>query len=262
MLNSRHGKKSLTCAIVAVMVAFGASSTEAADTLKFATEAAFPPFNERAADGSIVGFDVDIGLALCEKMNRDCEFMAQDWDGMIPGLLALKYDAIVASMSITEERQKKINFTNKYYQTPSKFVGREGLAIDINDPELGGLVIGTYPGTTQCYLEKFHADAEYRIFDTADALYLDLVAGRIDAVLVDSIAADFGLIRTEQGAGMAFLSEGVVDQECFGEGIGIGIRKEDTELLDAMNEALAAIRADGTYDKIMYKYFEYDIYGQ
>ena len=254
--------KFLNCAIVAMMVAFNVSPTKAAETLRFATEAAFPPFNERAADGSIVGFDVDIGFALCEKMNRDCEFLAQDWDGMIPGLLALKYDAIVASMSITEERQKKINFTNKYYQTPSKFAGREGTALDISDSKLGGLVIGTYPGTTQCYLEKFHADANYRIYDTADALYLDLVAGRVDAVLVDSIAADFGLLRTEQGAGMAFLSDGVVDQECFGDGVGIGIRKDDTELLDAMNEALAAIRADGTYDKIMHKYFEYDIYGE
>jgi lysine-arginine-ornithine-binding protein len=235
---------------------------KAEDTIRFATEGAYPPFNERAADGSLKGFEIDLGLALCEKIKRKCEFLAQDWDGMIPGLLANKYDGIFASMAITEERKKKIDFTSKYYQTGGAFVARKGATVDINDKALGGKVIGTIPGTTQCYLEKAFPDATIKVYETADSLYLDLVSGRIDAALSDAIAIDFGLLKTERGKDMEFASEIFTDRECFGEGVGIGMRKDDTELREAFNKAIAEVRADGTYDKIAKKYFAYDIYGK
>ena len=235
---------------------------KAEDTIRFATEGAYPPFNERGPDGALIGFEIDLGQALCEKIKRKCEFLAQDWDGMIPGLLANKYDGIFASMAITEERKKKIDFTNKYYQTGGAFVARKGTAIDVNDKALGGKVIGTIPGTTQCYLEKAFPGATIKVYETADSLYLDLVSGRIDAALSDAIAIDFGLLKTERGKDMAFASEIFTDRECFGEGVGIGMRKDDTELREAFNKAIADVRADGTYDKIARKYFEYDIYGK
>src|SRR5689334_2323099 len=106
----------------AIMLLAGMGASHAEETIRFATEGAYPPFNERAADGSLVGFEIDLGMALCDKIKRKCEFQAQDWDGMIPGLLANKYDGIFASMAITEERKKKIDFTNKYYQTGGVFV--------------------------------------------------------------------------------------------------------------------------------------------
>ena len=237
-------------------------TAKAEDTIRFATEGAYPPFNERAPDGSLKGFEIDLGQALCEKINRKCEFLAQDWDGMIPGLLAKKYDGIFASMAITEERKKKIDFTDKYYQTGGAFVTKKETSIDLNDKKLGGKVIGIIPGTTQCYMEKAFPEATVKIYKTADSMYLDLVSGRVDAVLSDSIAIDFGLLKTEQGKDMAFASEIYHDRECFGEGVGIGMRKEDKALREEFNKAIAEVRADGTYDKITKKYFEYDIYGK
>lgn len=235
---------------------------KAEDTIRFATEGAYPPFNERSADGSLIGFEIDLGQALCEKIKRKCEFQAQDWDGMIPGLLANKYDGIFASMAITEERKKKIDFTDKYYQTGGAFVTRKGTTLDVSDKALGGKVIGTIPGTTQCYLEKAFPEATVKVYETADSLYLDLVSGRIDAALSDAIGIDFGLLKTERGKDMAFASEIFTDRECFGEGVGIGMRKDDTELREAFNKAISEVRADGTYDRIAKKYFAYDIYGQ
>ncbi|MGE0005722.1 MAG: transporter substrate-binding domain-containing protein [Parvibaculaceae bacterium] len=247
-------------AAAALIAATMAANAE--DTIRFATEGAYPPFNERAPDGSLIGFEIDLGQALCEKIKRKCEFLAQDWDGMIPGLLANKYDGIFASMAITEERRKKIDFTDRYYQTGGAFVARKGTVLDFGDKALGGKVIGVIPGTTQCYLEKAFPGAAVRVYETADSLYLDLLSGRVDAVLSDAIAIDFGLLKTERGKDMAFVSEIYTDRECFGEGVGIGMRKEDTALREELNKAIAAVRADGTYDKIAGKYFQYDIYGE
>ena len=250
----------LTIGVAAGLLA--AMPVTADETIRFATEGAYPPFNERAADGSLVGFEIDLGMAICEKMGRRCEFVAQDWDGMIPGLLARKFDGIFASMAITEERRKKIDFTDKYYQTGGAFVAKKGTSIDIADKALGGKVVGTIPGTTQCYLEKMHPEATIKVYETADSLYLDLSSGRLDAIMSDAIAVDFGLLRTDAGKDKEFVSEIITDRECFGEGVGIGVRKEDTALREALNKAIADVRADGTYDAIMKKYFSYDIYGE
>lgn len=248
--------------IFAAALLAGTLMAKAEDTIRFATEGAYPPFNERGPDGSLKGFEIDLGQALCDKIKRTCEFQAQDWDGMIPGLLANKYDGIFASMAITEERKKKIDFTNKYYQTGGVFVARKGTKIDTGDKALGGKVIGTIPGVTQCYLEKAFPQATVRVYETADSLYLDLESGRVDAILSDAIGVDFGLLKTERGKDMAFASEIYTDRECFGEGVGIGMRKEDAELRQAFNKAIEEVRADGTYDKIAKKYFQYDIYGK
>ncbi|HTN96685.1 MAG TPA: transporter substrate-binding domain-containing protein [Nordella sp.] len=255
-------KKHYLMLAATIMLLAGTSGTRAEDTIRFATEGAYPPFNERAADGSLIGFEIDLGMAMCDKIKRKCEFLAQDWDGMIPGLLANKFDGIFASMAITEERKKKIDFTNKYYQTGGVFVARKGTKLDTADKALGGKVIGTIPGVTQCYLEKAFPDATVRVYETADSLYLDLDSGRVDAILSDAIGVDFGLLKTERGKDMEFASEIFTDRECFGEGVGIGIRKDDTGLRDEFNKAIVELRADGTYDTIMKKYFQYDIYGK
>jgi len=255
-------KKHMLMLASAIMLMAGVSSVQADETIRFATEGAYPPFNERAADGSLVGFEIDLGMALCAKIKRTCEFQAQDWDGMIPGLLANKFDGIFASMAITEERKKKIDFTNKYYHTGGVFVSRKGTKLDTADKALGGKVIGTIPGVTQCYLEKAFPQATVRVYETADSLYLDLESGRVDAILSDSIGVDFGLLKTERGKDMEFVSEIFTDRECFGEGVGIGMRKEDSALRDEFNKAIAELRAAGTYDAIMKKYFQYDIYGE
>ena len=247
-------------ALAAVAACMSPGSAKAQDTIRFATEAAYPPFNYRAADGSIVGFEIDLGNAMCAEIKRKCEFIAQDWDGMIPGLLVKKYDGIFASMAITEQRKKQINFTDKYYSTGAAFVAREGTSIDLSDKTLGGRAIGTIPGTTQCYLEKVYPNANMKLYPKADALYLDMSSGRLDAIFTDAIALDYGFLKTDAGKGFAFASPVIHDEECFGVGVGIGVRKEDNDLREQLNKAIAAVLADGTYQKIEKKYFSYDIY--
>ena len=245
---------------VMALVSLGAAAAD--NVIRFATEAAYPPFNERSPDGSIIGWEVDLGMAMCEKIHRKCEFVAQDWDGMIPGLLSKRFDGIFASMTITEERKKKIDFTDKYYQSPARFVARKETNIDRSATNLGGVKLGTLAGVTECFIQKHYPDAKVSIYRSAEDMYLDLHAGRVDSILSETVQADFGLIRKNPDAGYAFVGEPALDKQCFGEGIGIGVRKNDPELKALLNKAIAEVRADGTYDRIVAKYFGYDIYGQ
>jgi len=234
----------------------------AAEDITFATEAAYPPFNFRASDGSIAGFEIELGQALCKKMNRTCTFVAQNWDGMIPGLLVKKFDGIFASMTITEERKKQIDFTDPYYRTAASFVAPDATKIDFADKALGGLKIGTIPGVAECYLEKTYPAASIQVYQNAEDMFLDVSAGRLDAVFSDRIQLDYGLLKTERGKGFSFHGDPVSEPGCFGAGIGIGLRKQDTELRQALNKAIKEVRDDGTYKAINDKYFSYDIYGK
>ncbi|MDQ0323953.1 lysine-arginine-ornithine-binding protein [Pararhizobium capsulatum DSM 1112] len=252
--------RKIALASVMVFASFGVAAAE--DIIRFATEAAYPPFNERAADGSIVGWEIDLGMAMCEKIGRKCEFVAQDWDGMIPGLLSNRFDGIFASMSITEERKQRIDFTNKYYQSPAYFIAKKGTKIDRSAKDLGGIKLGTIGGVQSCFLAKYYPDAKVSIYPTAEDTYLDLQAGRVDTILAESVQTDFGLLRKNPDAQYAFIGEPALDKECYGEGIGIGVRKDDVALKGILNKAIKEVRADGTYDKLVQKYFGYDIYGQ
>lgn len=249
-------------AVIGLLVTTSAGVASAQDVIRFATEAAYPPFNERAADGSIIGWEIDLGMAMCAAIERECEFVAQDWDGMIPGLLSNRFDGIFASMTITEERKQRIDFTDKYYQSPARFVSKEGVAIDRDANDLGGIRVGTIAGVTECFLNKHYNGSKVSIYRSSEDMFLDLQSGRIDAILSESVQADFGLVRENPNEGYAFQGEPALDAECFGAGIGIGVRKEDGELRAALNEAIAAVRADGTYDRLVEEYFGYDIYGE
>ena len=232
-----------------------------------ATEGAYAPFNYVAADGSLQGFDVDIAKAVCAKMNAECEIIKQDWDGMIPGLQAKKFDAIVASMSITEERKQKIDFSDKYYNTAAILVAKEGTSIKIDsatgnpDPaSLSGMKIGVQRSTThENFARAKFAGAEIVVYDTADNRNLDLVNGRLDAALDDSVVLGDEIVK--KNPGFAFVGKGYYDPEFFGIGAGIGVRKEDTQLRDAFSKAIKDIREDGTYKTINDKYFGFDVYG-
>jgi polar amino acid transport system substrate-binding protein len=233
--------------------------------VRIGTEGAYPPFNSIDASGELVGFDVDIAKALCEKMKVTCTFTAQDWDGIIPALLAGKYDAIVASMTITEERKEKVAFSNRYYRTPPAFIAAKDTAIADFSPEgLKGKVIGTQSSTTHAsFLEEVYkpAGAEVKLYATQDEANADLAAGRLDAVEADkTVLGDW--LKKPDGACCEFKAD--VDAKTyvkyFGEGIGIATRKEDQDLVDMFNKALAEIVADGTYKKINEKYFPFSIY--
>ncbi len=248
-------KKTLCAAAMTFATLAGAAS--AAD-LKICVEGAYPPFSETATDGSVVGFDIDIANALCADMGKSCEMLKTDWDGIIPALLERKCDAIIASMSITEERKQVIDFSGKYYNTPGRFVGKDGMSED----DLSGKTVGVQRGTIhQAFMEGEFPDVELKLYGSQDEVYLDLVAGRIDASMADSIAQLDGFLNTEAGDGFGFFGGSYSIPKYHGDGAGIGVRKADTELRDAFSTSISNIRTSGEYETINSKYFAFDIYG-
>ncbi len=258
-------RKLLTAVVTAVTVALVSTSAVAGDwkKIRIGVEGAYPPFSSIMADGTLVGFDIDIANALCAELGAECELVPQDWDGIIPALLARKYDAIIASMSITEERKKKVAFTNKYYNTPAKFVRRKGSGIEISMEGLKGKTVGVQRATTHdnFITGEFGDSVDIKRYATQDEAYLDAVAGRLDLLLADSVAMEDGFLKSDQGADFEFVGPSYSEVKYFGEGAGIAVRKKDQDLVDLLNKAIDAIRANGTYEKINGKYFEYDVYG-
>ena len=258
-------KRFVTAFAAAAVLAVAAGLTPAAagEKLRIGVEGAYPPFSWKEADGTLKGFDIDIAMALCDKMGRDCELVEQDWDGIIPALLAKKYDAIVASMSITEERKKRVDFTQKYYNTPNNFVAAKGAGIEVSAEGLAGKAVGVQRGTVhQCFVEKMYPDADLKLYGTQEEVFLDLSAGRIDAQISDSIQAEEGFLNTDAGKDFEFVGDDQFDLECHGEGAGIAVRKGDDELREQFNAAIKAIRDDGTYKTINDQYFKFDLYGE
>jgi arginine/ornithine transport system substrate-binding protein len=252
-------------AAVAIMLAVAAGGAWAKEwtKIRIATEGAYAPFNYVEPSGELAGFDVDIAKALCAEMKAECTLIKQDWDGMIPALLARKFDAIVASMSITEERKQRVDFTDKYYQTPARLVAKEGAVVANLPGDLADKKIGVQRETIH---DKFATDnwsevAEIVRYGTQDEANLDLVSGRVDLIIADSVALSEGFLKTEHGKGFAFVGPEFTDAKWFGVGAGIAVRKQDKDLTEALNKAIAAIRASGVYDEIARKYFDFNVYG-
>ncbi|MFQ5466786.1 MAG: ABC transporter substrate-binding protein [Kiloniellaceae bacterium] len=230
--------------------------------VRIGTEGAYPPFNSIDKTGKLIGFDIDIANALCAAAKFDCAFVVQDWDGMIPGLLAKKYDAIIASMSITEERKKKVDFTHKYYNTPAKFVARKGSNFTITPEGLKGKSVAVQRATThENFLRDNFPGMDIRVYATQDEANADLVAGRVDLGHADSVALLDGFINTDAGKDFEFVGPDFNVPKWHGEGAGIAIRK-GSDLRAAFNKAIDQILADGTYKKINAKYFDFDVYGK
>jgi len=254
----------LTTIIAAALAMSLVAGVAAAQKVKIGTEGAYPPFNSIDKDGKLVGFDVDIAKALCEAAKFECEFVVQDWDGIIPGLIAKKYDAIVASMSITEERKQKVDFTDKYYNTPAKFVARKGVNLQITKEGLKGKVVAVQRATIhENFLRDNFGDVvTVNSYATQDEAYMDLASGRADAGIADSVAIMDGFLNTPQGKDFQFYGPDFNDPKWFGEGVGIAVRKGENELREKFNAAIKQIRSDGTYQKINAKYFDFDVYGK
>lgn len=249
----------------AVLLAFAVVLPVAAQVpnpLRVAAEAAYPPFSELGPDGQLKGFDIDIAKAVCEKLKTRCQFVQTEFDALIPALRAKKFDVIVASMSITPERQKVVDFSNKYYNTPARVVARADASFDGTAAGLQGKTLGVQRTT----IHDRYASATFKgvkivRYAKQDEIYLDMIAARLDATLADSVALEQGFLKTAAGRAFAFKGPVYDDPAFFGMGAGIAMRKGDTALRDAINGALAAIRADGTYKTIQAKYFDFDIYG-
>ncbi len=257
-----HKRLALAVSAAALVVSVGAASAQDKMQLKIGTEGAYPPFNNLTSDGKLEGFDIDIARALCEEMNAECEFVTQDWDGIIPALQAGKFDAIIASMSITPERKEKVDFTNKYYNTPPAIAAPKDTDIKgVSKEDLAGKTVGVQGSTTHFnYSEQTYTDSEVRAYPTAQEYQLDLANGRLDAVN-DDISVLQEWLNSPEGDCCKLVGAITPVEDIHGPGAGIAVRKGEAELVDKFNKAIEAIRANGKYEEINKKYFDFDVYG-
>jgi polar amino acid transport system substrate-binding protein len=252
-----------TLAASAAALAAGLGAAQAQElNLKIGTEGAYPPFNNLTADGKLEGFDIDIANALCEEMKAKCEFVTQDWDGIIPALQAGKFDAIIASMSITPERAEKVDFTHKYYQTPpAVVVPKDSDVKGVTKEDLAGKTIGVGTSTIHLnYAEKTYTDSEIKSYPTSQEFMLDIANGRLDAIS-DDISVLEEWLKTPDGACCKLVGAITPVPEIHGEGAGIAVRKGETDLVNKFTAAIDAVRASGKYKELNDKYFSYDVYG-
>jgi len=232
------------------------SSASAQDVVRIANETATPPFNFVDGDGKIQGFDVEIAAALCEVMGVEKVDVIQDWDGMIPGLIAKKFDAIISDMSITGKRLKVVSFSKSYYDEQGLFLGRKGKNFNFSVEGMKGKKIAVQRATTFANYIKgiYGSSVEIKYYETPASQILDLLSGRVDLILASDVFVH-ATINSEDGAKLAISGTPVTDKTYIGDGVGIAIRKQDTELLSNFNKALDTIKSNGTYDKIYNKWF-------
>jgi octopine/nopaline transport system substrate-binding protein len=268
-------------AALALGITAGAAAAKEWTTVKIATEGAYPPWNATDSSGQLVGFELDLAKDLCGRMGVECEVVAQDWEGIIPALQAGKYDVIMAGMSITDERKKVIQFSDSYAATPAKFAvlkdsdlasyagkldranldevdADEQAAIDAMKEAFDGKTVGVQVATTHAnFIETYLADTvEIRKYDTQENLDLDLQSGRVDLALA-SRSYWQPLMNTEKGVDFAVIAPGMTGGP-FGSGVGVGIRQEDSDLVELFNQAIAAAKADGTITKLSEQWFGFD----
>ena len=246
-------KKILLAGAAAMLVSLGA---QAADKLRIGTEGAYPPFNEIDSSGTAVGFDLDIAHALCEKMGAECSVVTSDWDGIIPALNTRRFDFLIASMSITEERMQAVDFTEPYYTNKLQFIAPKSADFKTDEASLKGKVIGAQRATIAgTWLEdNLGKVVDIKLYDTQENAYLDLASGRLDGVLADTFV-NWEWLKSDAGKEFEFKGDPVFDNDK----IGIAVRKGDP-LREKLNAALQAIVEDGTYKQINDKYFPFSIY--
>ena len=221
------------------------------EVLRIGTEGAYAPFNYTNADGSLGGFDVEIANALCADMKVTCEITAQDWDGIIPGLKAGKYDAIIAAMSVTPERSQQVAFTDPYFSNTLVFLAKADSNFDpAQDSHINANSIAAQRATISSqWFEKAYPKADMKLYDTLSNAFLDLGSERVDAMVSDKLPAIQWL---NSPAGDGFILKGAeID---INDNFAIAVRPGDA-LQAKINNSLANIKANGTYDKINQKYF-------
>ncbi len=234
-----------------------ASTARADEPLRVATEGFYSPFNYFDEDGALAGFDIDIARALCAQMQVACELVAQGWEALIPGLLAGDYDAIIASMSITEDRKKQVAFSDPYYSNALSFVGEAASGLKPEKRSLAGKAVGTQAATISAdYLANHWSDVvRIELYGTQEDAFRGLANGAVDLVMGD-LYASYAWLQTEAGKDFRFIGDPIdIDDR-----IAIAVRQEDETLRRRLNAALAAILADGTYTEINLRYFQFDIY--
>jgi len=221
----------------------------------------YAPFSEVGSDGQLKGFEIDLAKALCTQMSMQCQPVILDFDGLIPALQSRKIDAIVASMSITPEREQVIAFSAPYYYSPARMVAASDTQLNVSPSGLRGKRIGVERGTVH---ERFLSDvfkaSQIVRYSTQDQVFLDLKSGRLDAVLVDAVLAQSGFLNKPDGRAFSFVGPDFREVQYFGKGIGVGLRKADAAGLGRqLDVALASMRSSGALRALNDRYFSFDL---
>jgi arginine/ornithine transport system substrate-binding protein len=239
-----------------------AARAQAAQRLRIGFAVGYAPFSEIGTDGQLKGFEIDVAQALSRHMALQFTPVILGFDGLIPALASRKIDAIMASMSITPERQQLIAFSSPYYFSPVRLVMRNGAGLNAGPDGMKGRRIGVERGTIhERFLTEQFKGSQVLRYATQDQVFLDLKAGRLDATLVDAVIAQFGFLNHAEGRGFGFAGPDFGrDERYYGKGIGVGLRKEDALTLGRrIDEALAALRSSGTLKALNDRYFDFDL---
>ena len=259
----------LLAAAVAVS-ALGAPQSASAETLRVGMECTYAPFNFKNANGELDGYDVDVAKGVAAIIGADLDFVCQKWDGMIPALLANKFDLVVASMSITDKRLEKMDFSQPYRISVGRLVGGKNAGFNLFDgagkpipANFSGLKVGLERATTYSdWFENELPEANVVLYDSNEALYLDLVNGRTDMIMTNPMKAHLRFLSKEDGAGFEFVSPQIDEKQYFGIGVGIGLRKGNEALKVRLNGALKTLTEDGSLEKYALKYFPFAIHNE
>jgi len=240
----------------------------AAEKLRVGMECTYAPFNFKTADGKLAGYDVDVAKGVAKIIGADLEFVCQKWDGMIPALLANKFDLVVASMSITEKRLKKMDFSEPYRISVGRLVGKKNANMKLFDADgkpvaanFKGLKVGLGRATT--YADWFKSTlpgANVVYYDTSEAMYIDLTNGRTDMIMTNPMKAFLKFLSKDDGKGFEFVSPQIDERKYFGTGVGIGLRKGNDDLKKRLNAAVIKLSTDGSLEKYAKKYFPFAIH--
>ncbi|GLR67728.1 ABC transporter substrate-binding protein [Acidocella aquatica] len=258
---------SVTAFAVAALAALApvAAGAKTMTEIKFGVDATYPPFESLSPSGEFVGFDIDLGRAICAELKVKCVIVSQGFDGIIPALQARKFDAILSSMTVTPERAKQIDFSSEMYNEPTSLITKKGAGLEPTAASLKGKTVGVESGTIQeSYAKTYWQPNGVNVisYPGQDQVYADLLSGRLDASLQDSVEADYGFLKTPKGADYALAANVTYDpKDVLGSYIAIGIRKDEPALKAKIDAAIAEILKNGTYKKIESRYFNFDVYG-
>lgn len=246
----------LTLSALALCIAAGNTMAKEYKELRFGVDPSYAPFESKAADGSLVGFDIDLGNAICKELKVTCKWVESDFDGMIPGLKARKFDGVISSMTVTPAREKVIDFSNELFSGPTSLVFKKGAGFTAGPASLKGKTVGYEQGTIQEAYAKAVLDKSgvtTKAYANQDQVYADLTSGRLDASIQDMLQAELGFLKSPAGADYEVSKP--IDSELLPAKTAIGIAQGNKELKALLDKGIKAMHDDGTYAEIQKKHF-------
>ena len=258
----------ITATFALAAIGLGTSQSASAETLRVGMECTYAPFNYRTADGALTGYDVDVAKGVGKLINADLEFVCQKWSGMIPALLANKFDLVVASMSITDKRKLKMDFSVPYRISVGRLVGPKDAGYNLFD-DSGKALSGNFKGLkvglerSSTYANWFAAklpDASIVFYDSSETMYIDLQNGRTDMIMTNPMKAHLRFLSKEDGAGFEFVSPQIDEKKYFGIGVGVGLRQGNDAFKARINKAIRTLADHGYLESYALKYFPFAIH--